>query len=168
MGGLFPGARVRDSPDTQPDGDCYDAAGMPRIAAEVSARGEAGTRLIRVLVVDDSRPMLASVHELLVSDGRFQVVGEAREGWEALGMVETCHPDLVLMDVRLPGLNGFETTIQIKSRPAAPAVVIMTSHSGPAYRKAAESAGADGFLDKWSLAGKLPALLFAVCRREEP
>lgn len=63
---------------------------------------------LRVLIADDESPARAKVRRLLEGDPRFAVVGEARDGFEALAMLEATKPDLLFLDVQMPGLNGFE------------------------------------------------------------
>ena len=118
----------------------------------------AGTmRLRRILVVDDSPIFLAAVVSLLPASEGIEIVGTAGSGREALERVAELGPDLVLMDLAMPGMNGLEAAHQLTGLPARPQVVIMTAHDEAAYRAAALKAGADGFLRKSELAGPAPA-----------
>jgi DNA-binding NarL/FixJ family response regulator len=102
----------------------------------------------RILLVDDNPTFLdAAVHALTV-DPRIEVVGSALSGQEGLELVMQKRPDLVLMDVAMPGMNGIEATRLIKARPNAPRVVILTSHDLYHYRTAAKAVGADNFISK--------------------
>ena len=71
-------------------------------------------------------------------------------------------PDLVLMDVAMPGMNGLDATRELKSRPGAPRVVILTFYDTPEIRAAAKTAGADAFLVKWALEDELERLLETI------
>ncbi len=103
---------------------------------------------IRVLLVDDNPAFLnAAVQELAV-DARVQIVGQVQSGGEALAQVECTQPDLVLLDIALPGMNGLEVTRQIKARSGAPRIVLVTIHATPDYRAAGMASGADGFIAK--------------------
>src|SRR5438105_3576362 len=79
-----------------------------------------------------------------------------------LEQVAMLNPDLVLMDLAMPGMNGLETTRQIKARPAAPRVVIMTLYDVAEYRAAARDATADGFIAKSSIRSQLLPLLASL------
>jgi DNA-binding NarL/FixJ family response regulator len=107
---------------------------------------------IRVLIVDDNRDFLRSANHFLSSQPSLTVVGSATSGEEALEQTLRLAPHLVLMDWAMPELSGLEATRRIKAGKNAPLVVILTLHDIPQYRKAAQSAGADGFLSKnaWS------------------
>ena len=103
---------------------------------------------IRVLLVDDSDDFLEVVSEWLTADPGIRIVGIAHTGQEAVDQVNKLEPDLVLMDVTMPGLNGFEATRMIKSKPGAPRVVLLTFHDSQTARHEAWAAGADDFLAK--------------------
>ncbi|MBN1259551.1 MAG: response regulator transcription factor [Anaerolineae bacterium] len=103
---------------------------------------------IRILLVDDNRGFLKSAALLLSESPRFIIVGEAHSGYEALEKTKTLHPDLVLVDLAMPEMNGLETTRRIKQNTAPPRVIILTLYDNAEYRTAAEIAGADGFVAK--------------------
>jgi len=103
---------------------------------------------IRTLVVDDSPFMLKTIAQILKQAAYLDLVGTATNGLQALRLVSALLPDLVLMDVHLPYLNGIQATQYIKQREHPPAVVIITSDAPPVTKAMAEKAGADGFLSK--------------------
>ena len=104
---------------------------------------------VRILLVDDNPTFLTAAERLLTSrPSSFAVVGRACSGEEALERVVALQPDLVLMDVAMPGLNGLEATRRIKAEPDPPRVIVLTLHDGAVYRDAARNAGADGFVSK--------------------
>jgi len=103
---------------------------------------------IRTLVVDDSPFMLKLLAQILKQMANFDLVGTATNGGQALRQVSALSPDLVLMDVHLPGLNGIQATQYIKRREHSPAVVIISSDARPITKEMAQKAGADGFLNK--------------------
>jgi len=103
---------------------------------------------IRTLVVDDSPFMLKLLAQILKQMANFDLVGTATNGGQALRQVSALSPDLVLMDVHLPGLNGIQATQYIKQREHPPAVVIISSDARPITKEMAQKAGADGFLNK--------------------
>ena len=110
--------------------------------------------MFRTLIVDDS----ASFRELLygILSSRFPsiVIEEAGNGAEALERIESLRPDLIFMDIRLPGDNGLELTKKIKAKYPRLIVVILTSYDLPEYREAALCSGADHFMAKGSATGE--------------
>lgn len=82
---------------------------------------------LRVLVVDDEAPARAKVKRLLADDARFECVGEAEDGTEALARIESLRPDLVVLDVQMPGLTGFEV-LEALGPEACPAVIFSTAY----------------------------------------
>lgn len=103
---------------------------------------------IRIFLVDDNLAFLESATRFLRGDDRIKVVGQVLSGREALEQVVQLCPDLVLMDLTMPVMNGLEATRLIKAQPNAPRVVILTLSDSYEYRSAAADAGADGFVTK--------------------
>lgn len=121
-------------------------------------------KMIKVLIADDHRDFRRVVHEFLDRLPNVSVVGEASDGGEAVEKVETLYPDIVLMDVAMPRMNGLEATRIIKQRWPATKILIATTHDDPMYREQALEAKADGFILKASLKPSLEAT-FGVQRR---
>ena len=103
---------------------------------------------IRTVVVDDSPLMLKILAQILEEAGGFDLVGSATNGYQALRHVSALSPELVLMDIHMPGLNGIEATRCMKHSEHAPVVVLISSDSVAATKSLAEQAGADGFVRK--------------------
>jgi DNA-binding NarL/FixJ family response regulator len=105
---------------------------------------------IRVLVVDDQALVRAGFRMILEAEPDLVVAGEARDGEEALIQLEACHPDVVLMDVRMPGVDGIEATHRILDDEAHPdtKVIMLTTFDMDEYVHDALRAGASGFLLK--------------------
>lgn len=122
-------------------------------------------RTIRVLLVDDSEEFLNSAVRFLANDSRVSVVGRASGGQEGIRLAGELGPDLVLIDLVMPVMNGLVATRLIKELPAPPLVAIVTLHDGPEYQRSAEEAGGDAFLSKSRFAECMPALLDAVFTR---
>lgn len=105
---------------------------------------------IRVLVVDDHAILRDGIHSLLERQEGIRVVGEASNGREALEQVEEVHPDLVLMDIAMPEMNGLDATRLIKERYPEIKVLILTQHDNREYVTPLLQAGASGFVLKRS------------------
>ena len=116
--------------------------------------------MIRVLVVDDDESHRQGVKALLEFAEGIEVTHEAPNGREALRIVEEEQPDVVLMDVRMPIMNGLEATRQIKRRWPRVKVIVLTMY--PAYEAQAMAAGADWFLRKENVSGSLEDIIRAV------
>ena len=106
--------------------------------------------MIRVLLADDQELVRSGFAALLQSEEGIEVVGEAADGLEAVGMAARTHPDVILMDIRMPGLDGIEATRRIAARPelADVHVIILTTFDLDEYVFEAIRAGASGFLVK--------------------
>jgi DNA-binding NarL/FixJ family response regulator len=114
---------------------------------------------VRVLLVDDSPEFVRSAIRLLSADPRLEILGVATTGGDAVTHAARTRPDVVLMDLRLPGIDGLEATRRIKRLPDAPKVVITTLHDNAEYHAAAAAVGADGFVPKTAFAQHLLPLL---------
>jgi DNA-binding NarL/FixJ family response regulator len=102
----------------------------------------------RVLIADDQQLVRAGFRMILAHEPRITVVGEASDGIYAVAAARGLTPDVVLMDVRMPRMDGIEATRQITSRTGAPAVLVLTTFDLDEYVYRALSAGASGFLLK--------------------
>ena len=106
---------------------------------------------LRILLCEDDESLSALVAETLEADGRFLVVGRAADGDEAVRLAEEHAPDVVLMDIGLPGRDGIDATRAIHDRDAAQHVVIYTGSDEYDDVARADAAGAVGFLHKDAL-----------------
>ena len=123
---------------------------------------------IRTLVVDDNARFVIAAENFLCADARIEVLPSAGSGEDALHSVERDRPDLVLMDLHLPGMNGLEATLRIKAGIAAPKVVMLSLEDGPAARGEARSAGVDAFLNKAQVATDLMPVIDRLFQYHEP
>ena len=112
---------------------------------------------MNVLIVDDDRASREGLRELFELRPDINVVGEAINGEEAVDLADSLHPDLVVMDVQMPKMDGLEATRQIKRRLPAIRIILLTMYRE--YRAAALRAGADVFLVKGDGIGQLLAAL---------
>lgn len=104
--------------------------------------------VVRILLVDDNDDFRRQAARFLASVPGCRVQAFATSGREAVEIARRDDIDLVLMDLSMPGMGGFEATQKIKERQGAPRVAILSLGSGEAYRIASEAAKADGFLSK--------------------
>jgi DNA-binding NarL/FixJ family response regulator len=104
--------------------------------------------VIRVLIADDQRLVRSGFRMILGSDPELEVVGEAGDGVEAVAAARSLEPDVVLMDVRMPRVDGIEATRQISLLAEAPRVLVLTTFDLDEYVFAALRVGASGFLLK--------------------
>lgn len=108
---------------------------------------------VRVLIADDQRAARLGLRALLTHCPQVQIVGEATNGQEATTLIPACQPDIVLMDMQMPIMDGLEATRCIKSRWPQVRVIALTIYSK--YRTEAMDAGADAFLLKGCTAESL-------------
>jgi DNA-binding NarL/FixJ family response regulator len=105
-----------------------------------------------MLIVDDHADFRRSASALLEAEG-FDVVGEAADGQEAIRAVALLRPDIVLLDIQLPGLDGLSVAEELGTGPQAPAVVLISSRDADAYGPRLRQSPARGFIPKSVLSG---------------
>ena len=111
--------------------------------------------LVRTLLVDNSVAFLASLRRFLADHPRVRVVGEATSGSDGVTEMIRLRPDLVLLDLVMPGMSGLEALRWIKAVPDSPRVVVLTFQDEPGFRDRAVALGADGFVTKAEMAQHL-------------
>ena len=107
----------------------------------------------RILLADDHPDFVAAAARLL--EGEYEVVGAAGDGESVLREAAHLRPDLVLLDISMPGLNGIEAATRLRAAGDAPAIVFLTVHSDADYVRAALAAGASGYVVKSHIASDL-------------
>ncbi len=117
---------------------------------------------ITVLLADDHRLLREGIKSLLEKAGDIEVVGEASEGGEAVAKAQSLSPDVVLMDITMPGINGLEATRQIKSLKPNIKVLILSMHESNQYISQFLRSGASGYVLKDSAASELVGAIHAV------
>lgn len=110
--------------------------------------GAAGTSAIRLVLADDQALVRGALGALLELEGDLVVVGEAGNGAEATDLAASLEPDVVLMDIQMPGVDGIEATRAVRAASPATRVLIVTTFARPGYLRAALEAGASGFVVK--------------------
>jgi DNA-binding NarL/FixJ family response regulator len=119
---------------------------------------------ISILLADDHTLVRAGIRALVERLPDMKVVAEAKDGREALRLVGESHPDLVLMDIAMPGLNGLDATARISREFPDVRVIILSMYSNEEYVREAISAGAAGYLAKRGAAAELETAIKTVAR----
>ena len=119
---------------------------------------------IRILLADDHAILRAGLVRLLGEEKDIEVVGEAENGREAVQKVQELHPDIVLMDIGMPVMNGMEATKQIKKRDAKVKVLVLTMHDNEEYLFQVLQAGAAGYVLKKAADSDLINAIHVVSR----
>ena len=103
---------------------------------------------VRVLIVDDQEPFRDAAKVVFEMLDRFDVIGEAGSGEEAVGLVTELHPDLVVMDINLPGMNGVDATREVTTAHPDTVVVLVSTYEANALPRGAASCGALAYIHK--------------------
>lgn len=109
---------------------------------------------IRVLLADDHRLLREGLRRILEGTEGIEVVGEAEDGESALEAAARLHPDVVLLDVQLPGIDGFEVAQRLTANGSRAQVVLVSSRDGSDFGPLVEQSGAAGFIPKAELSGQ--------------
>jgi DNA-binding NarL/FixJ family response regulator len=114
-----------------------------------------GTDRVRVVIVDDQRLFAEALEAILSTDGRITVVGRAENGHSALELAREHAPDVILMDIAMPVMDGIEATRAIRSELPGTRVIVLTGSAANLDISRARSAGAAGYVTKDQIAGDL-------------
>lgn len=105
-------------------------------------------KTLRTLLVDDNKAFVVLARHLLTSCPQLSVIGEGYDGFDAVRMAEEVKPDLIIMDLAMPGMGGLQATRLIKAQDQPPMIVIASHYDDAAHREFAAQSGADGFINK--------------------
>ena len=117
---------------------------------------------VRVLVVDDHAVVREGLRHVLTAAEGFRVVGEAANATEALGLAETVRPDVVLLDLTMPGMSGLEAAAELRRRAAGARILVFSMHEQDEYVLEAVRGGADGYILKDASPAELRAAIRTV------
>ena len=123
---------------------------------------------VRVLIADDHRLFAEALAAILAAEERIQVVGRASDGGEAVQLARALVPDVVLMDVSMPVLDGFEATREIRAESDAVRVLMLTGSNSRADVDRSREAGASGYVTKDRIASELVETIVEVTHRRLP
>ena len=119
---------------------------------------------IKILVVDDHAIMRDGIRALLSLHDDVEIVGEASEGKEAVDKAQEFAPDVIVMDIAMPGMDGLEATRRIRKRSPAAKVIVLTQYDNKEYVLSVIKAGAAGYVPKRALGSELVSAIRAVHR----
>jgi DNA-binding NarL/FixJ family response regulator len=123
---------------------------------------------LRVLIADDHRLFAEALEAILTTDERIEVVGQASDGEKAVELAEKLHPDVVLMDVSMPVLDGFEATREIREANEEVRILMLTGSNSRADVDRSRKVGASGYVTKDRIASELVGAIVEVTRRKLP
>lgn len=120
---------------------------------------QSGVTHVRTVIVDDSPTFLRTVRSFLDHQDLVEIIATAENAEDAFLMVEALNPDLVLMDLQMPGINGLEATAELHRRCPGTRIIMVTGHDNSELRQASLDMGAQALVSKSRLAQELPTLL---------
>ncbi len=123
---------------------------------------------VRVLIADDHRLFAEALEAILAADGRIEVVGQAGDGREAVELARALEPDVVLMDVSMPVLDGFEATEEIRAEADGVRVLMLTGSNSRADVDRSREVGASGYVTKDRIASELVGAIVEVTHGRLP
>jgi two-component system response regulator DevR len=103
---------------------------------------------VKIIIVDDSELIRQRLEEQLTAIENVQIVGQAEDAYSAVTMIAKTHPDVVILDVRMPGGSGIDVLRAIKKEGSPPKIIMLTKYPYPQYREKCLELGADYFFDK--------------------
>ena len=118
--------------------------------------------MIRVIVAEDHHLVRQGIIKLLESAGDLDVVGEAGDGEQAIDLAKSLHPDVMILDITMPQIDGFQTLAKIRGIKPKPQIVILSMHADPGMIRQALQGGALGYVIKQSVADELIAAVRAA------
>jgi DNA-binding NarL/FixJ family response regulator len=131
---------------------------MPEAAANLP-------KSIRVLIADDHRLFAQALEAILATDDRIEIAGHARDGREAVELAQSLEPDVILMDIAMPVMDGFQATRQIIQNKAKSCVLMLTGSNSRTDVDRARKAGAAGYVTKDRIAAELIDAILEVVSR---
>jgi DNA-binding NarL/FixJ family response regulator len=123
---------------------------------------------LRVLIADDHRLFAEALEAILAADDRIEVVGQASDGSQAIELARELDPDVVLMDVSMPVLDGFQATREIRAEHDGVRVLMLTGSNSRADVDRSREAGASGYVTKDRIASELVGAIVEVTHRRLP
>jgi DNA-binding NarL/FixJ family response regulator len=120
---------------------------------------------VRVLIVDDHELFVEALAAILATDDRIAVVGQARDGAQAVELARRLHPDVILMDISMPGMDGVEATLKIREERAGACVLMLTGSNSSDDVDRSRRAGAAGYVTKDRIDAELVDAILELASR---
>ena len=114
---------------------------------------------MRVFIVDDSKIVCNGLQQMLINIDDVEIVGQAHNAPDAITSISESKPDVVILDIRLPGKNGIDVLKDIRDKKLPIRVIMLTNYPYPQYRKKCEELGADYFFDKVTEIEEIPKVI---------
>jgi DNA-binding NarL/FixJ family response regulator len=121
---------------------------------------------VRVLIVDDSKIVCKGLQQMLSNIDDVEIVGQAHNAQDAITSISDSTPDVVILDIRLPGLNGIDVLKDIRTKKLPIRVIMLTNYPYPQYRKKCEELGADYFFDKVTEIEEIPKVIEELAKHK--
>jgi len=119
---------------------------------------------MKVLIVDDSKIVCDGLQQMLINIADVEIVGQANNGQDAIASISESKPDVVILDIRLPGLSGIDVLKDIRAKKLPIRVIMLTNYPYPQYRKKCEELGADYFFDKVAEIEMIPNMIAELAK----
>ena len=114
---------------------------------------------MKVLIVDDSKIVCNGLQQMLTNIADVEIVGQAHNAQDAIQSISEAKPDVVILDIRMPGKSGIEVLKDIRNKKLPIRVIMLTNYPYPQYRKKCEELGADYFFDKVTEIEEIPKVI---------
>jgi DNA-binding NarL/FixJ family response regulator len=121
---------------------------------------------MRVLIVDDSKIVCNGLQQMLTDIADVEIVGQAHNAKDAITSISESNPDVVILDIRLPGKSGIEVLKDIRDKKLPIRVIMLTNYPYPQYRKKCEELGADYFFDKVTEIEEVPKVIEELAKNK--
>ena len=121
---------------------------------------------MRVLIVDDSKIVCERLQQMLMHIADVEIVGPAHNAQDAITSISESNPDVVILDIRLPGLSGIDVLKDIRDKKLPILVIMLTNYPSPQYRKKCEELGADYFFDKVAEIEEIPNVIEELAKNK--
>jgi DNA-binding NarL/FixJ family response regulator len=119
---------------------------------------------MKVLIVDDSKIVCNGLQQMLINIADVEIVGQAHHAQDAIQSISESNPDVVILDIRMPGKSGIEVLKDIRDKKLPIRVIMLTNYPYPQYRKKCEELGADYFFDKVTEIEEIPKVIEALAK----
>ena len=121
---------------------------------------------MRVLIVDDSKIVCDGLQQMLINIADVVIVGQAHNAEDAIASISESKPDVVILDIRLPGQSGMDVLKDIRAKKLPIRIIMLTNYPYPQYRKKCEALGADYFFDKVAEIEMIPNVIIELAKNK--